>query len=163
MNRTAFSIVLIALIALSGCGERSSTKEIAKELPIAQSNNIDESKIVDLTYNFDETTVYWPTAYPFHWEKESWGYSKGGYWYTAGRYAASEHGGTHLDSPIHFGEGKSATDQISLARLVGPAIVIDISLACAKDADYRLTTDDITEWEKSNGRIPDESIVLVHT
>ncbi len=125
--------------------------------------HLDEAKVVDLTYNFDERAVYWPTAKPFQWEKESWGRSAGGYWYTAARYAASEHGGTHLDSPIHFGEGKSATDEISLSRLIGPAVVIDIRQACEKHADYRLTADDLSAWEKDHGQIPDGAIVLVHT
>lgn len=124
---------------------------------------IDEAKLVDLTYNFDEQTIYWPTAKPFQWEKEAWGKSAGGYWYTAARYGASEHGGTHLDAPIHFGEGKQTIDEIPLSHLVGPAIVIDITQACAKDADYRLTVDDILTWEKQHGRIPDEAILLVHT
>jgi len=124
---------------------------------------IDESKLVDLTYAFDEKTIYWPTAKPFEWQKEAWGKSAGGYWYTAGRYAASEHGGTHLDAPIHFGEGKQAADEIPVSRLVGPAIVIDISQACADNPDYRLTTEDIAKWEKQHNAIPNDSIVLVHT
>src|SRR5262249_16529166 len=123
----------------------------------------DESKIVDLTYSFEQNTVYWPTAKPFQWEKESWGKSAGGYWYTAARYAASEHGGTHLDAPIHFGEGKLSSDEIPVSRLVSTAIVIDISEAAAKNPDYRLTVDDITSWEKANGRIPDNSIALVRS
>jgi kynurenine formamidase len=129
----------------------------------AEPGRIDESKLVDLTYAFDDKTIYWPTAKPFEWQKESWGKSAGGYWYTAARYAASEHGGTHLDAPIHFGEGKQAADEIPVSRLVGPAIVIDISQACASKADYRLTTEDIAKWEKEHGVIPNDSIVLVRT
>ncbi len=159
MNKTSCGVLLFAIIAISGCQNSPSPKE----LTFAPSNSIDESKVIDLTYDFDKKTIYWPTAQPFLWQRESWGKSEGGYWYTAARYSASEHGGTHLDSPIHFGEGKMATNEIPLTRLVGPAIVIDIRRACEKNADYRLKVDDITAWEKSNGRIPDDSIVLVHT
>ncbi|MBK8316341.1 MAG: cyclase family protein [Acidobacteria bacterium] len=119
--------------------------------------------IVDLTYSFDEKTVYWPTAKPFLWEKEAWGKSAGGYWYTAARYSASEHGGTHLDAPLHFGEGKLAMDEIPVEHLVRPAIVVDIAKACEKDPDYRLSLNDLTDWEKANGKIPDNSILLIHT
>ncbi len=136
-----------------------SSSESAKP----ESAKIDETKLVDLTYPFDEKTIYWPTAKPFEWQKESWGKSAGGYWYTAGRYAASEHGGTHLDAPIHFGEGKQAADEIPITRLVGPAIVIDITQACAGNADYQLSAADITSWETTHGAIPGESIVLVRT
>ncbi len=121
------------------------------------------SKVIDLTYNFDASTIYWPTAKSFDWQKESWGISPGGYWYAAARYAASEHGGTHIDSPIHFGKDKATTDEIPLSRLIGPAAVIDISAACAQDSDYRLNVADITSWERRYGLIPDGAIVLVHT
>lgn len=136
-----------------------SSSESAKP----ESAKIDETKLVDLTYPFDEKTIYWPTAKGFEWQKESWGKSAGGYWYTAARYAASEHGGTHLDAPIHFGEGKQAADEIPITRLVGPAIVIDITQACASNADYQLSAADITSWEATHSTIPGESIVLVRT
>ncbi len=124
---------------------------------------IDTSKVVDLTYSFDQSTIYWPTAKSFDWQKESWGISPGGYWYTAARYAASEHGGTHLDSPIHFAENKATVDQIPLSQLIGAAVVIDIAPACARDPDYRLSVADIAAWEKQQGAIPDRAIVLVRT
>ena len=124
---------------------------------------IDESKLVDLTHPFDEKTIYWPTAKPFKWEKESWGRNAAGDWYTAGRYAASEHGGTHLDAPIHFAEGRQTADQIPVAKLVGPAVVIDVREAAAKDRDYLLSSADVLAWEARNGRIPDNAIVLVHS
>jgi kynurenine formamidase len=133
--------------------------EVAKPV----TTKIDEAKLVDLTYAFDDKAIYWPTAKPFEWQKESWGKSAGGYWYTAARYSASEHGGTHLDAPIHFGEGKQSADEIPLTRLVGPAIVIDIAQACASNADYQLSAADITAWETANGAIANESIVLVRT
>src|ERR1700741_578188 len=93
----------ITLASLAGCG--------AAPAPPADRGTIDESKIVDLTYSFDKNTIYWPTGQPFTWKREAWGRTASGYWYTAGRYAASEHGGTHLDAPIHFAEGKQAADE----------------------------------------------------
>jgi kynurenine formamidase len=129
----------------------------------AASSAIDESKLVDLTHAFDDRAIYWPTASPFTWEKESWGRNAQGDWYTAGRYSASEHGGTHLDAPIHFAEGKQTVDQIPIDKLVGPAIVIDVSAAVANDRDYRLSPSDIAAWEAKHGRIPVNSIVLVRT
>ena len=123
----------------------------------------DTSKLVDLTYPFDEKTIYWPTGKPFQWEKESWGTSPGGYWYALGRYAASEHGGTHLDAPIHFAKDYGPVNEIPLSHLVAPAVVVDITGACAKNADCRLSTADLTAWEMAHGRIPSGAIVLVRT
>jgi kynurenine formamidase len=123
----------------------------------------DESKVIDLTYSFDEQTIYWPTAKGFRWERDAWGKSTGGYWYASASYAASEHGGTHLDSPLHFAEGKHSTDEIPLSRLIGPAVVIDINRACARNPDYQLSAADLQSWERRHGRIPNEAIVLVYT
>ena len=124
---------------------------------------IDESKVIDLTYSFDEHTIYWPTAKPFEFHRESWGTSAGGYWYAAGRYSASEHGGTHLDSPIHFGKGQASTEQIPLSKLIAPAVVVDITKACAANHDYRLTAADLKKWEQTNGAIAAGSIAVVRT
>lgn len=151
-------LFLVAALFLVACQTPSSQTP-----PSAAPSVLDKTKLVDLTYTFDEKTIYWPTAKPFTWEKEAWGVSTGGFWYTAARYSASEHGGTHLDAPIHFGEGKQAADEIPLTKLVGPAVVINITEACTKSADYQLTVEDITNWEAQNGRIPDDSIVLIHT
>ena len=124
---------------------------------------IDEARVIDLTYSFDEATVYWPTAKPFRLERDAWGPSAGGYWYASATYSASEHGGTHLDSPIHFAQGKATTDQLALSRLIGPAVVIDVSRACARDRDYQLSVADIAAWEQAHGPIPEGAIVLVRT
>ena len=124
---------------------------------------IDETKLVDLTHAFDDKAIYWPTAKPFTWEKESWGRNAQGDWYTAGRYSASEHGGTHVDAPIHFGEGKQTIDRIPVDKFVGPAVVIDVSAAVAKDRDYSLAPSDIIAWEAKHGQVPAGSIVLVRT
>ena len=129
----------------------------------AATSSIDDSKIVDLTHPFDAKTIYWPTAKPFTWEKESWGLNAEGKWYTAARYAASEHGGTHLDAPIHFAEGGLTADQIPVSKLVGPAIVIDVRDAVTKIRDYALMPADVEGWEARHGRIPQGSIVLVQT
>src|SRR5260370_32826860 len=92
----------------------------------AFSQAIDRSKLIDLTYSYNAKTIYWPNAKGFHYEKDMWKTAPGGYWYAAGNYSAAEHGGTHLDSPIHFGKGKLTTDQLPVSRLGGPVVVIDL-------------------------------------
>lgn len=124
---------------------------------------IDESRLVDLSYPFDEHTIYWPTAKSFTLERVAYGPSAAGHWYAANNYCAAEHGGTHMDSPIHFAEGGWTTDQVPLARTIGPACVIDVTDKCQKDADYRLAVEDVRSWEKQHGRLPDGAIVLMRT
>jgi kynurenine formamidase len=129
----------------------------------AHTFDLEHSHLIDLTYTFDENTLYWPTADGFKWKKDAWGPSPGGYFYASASYGASEHGGTHLDSPLHFAEGHPGTDQIPVSSLIAPAFVIDIAAACAGNPDYLLTARDITRWETAHTRIPERSIVLIKT
>ena len=119
--------------------------------------------MVDLTHPFDQQTIYWPTARPFTLSPVAHGITPGGWWYAANDFCAAEHGGTHLDAPIHFAEGHWTADQIPLDRLVGPAVVVDIATKAARDADALLTRADVEAAERANGRIPDGAVVLVRT
>ncbi|HYK82047.1 MAG TPA: cyclase family protein [Gemmatimonadales bacterium] len=118
---------------------------------------------VDLTYDFDSATIYWPTARPFRLEVVSAQRTPRGYYYAANNFAAAEHGGTHLDAPIHFAAGKQTTDQIPITRLVGLACVVDVSHAVEGERDYRITVADLESWEAHHGRIPEDAIVLFRT
>ena len=113
------------------------------------------------TYDFSAETIYWPTGEPFKHTKEFEGVSNKGFYYSAYKYSASEHGGTHIDAPIHFAKEGNTLDQIPLEKLVGRGIVIDVSQKLNKD--YQITTSDITSWEKKNGKIKDDSILLLYT
>jgi kynurenine formamidase len=77
----------------------------------------------------------WPNASGFEWRPEHWGPREDGHWYAAGHYAASEHGGTHLDAPVHFSQGGHAVDEVPVSQLVAPAVVIDISKQCGENRD----------------------------
>lgn len=118
---------------------------------------------IDLTYAFNAQTIYWPTAQPFELEVVAEGMTPGGYYYTAYNFAAAEHGGTHLDAPIHFAEGKATTDEIPLNRLVGPAVVVDVAAQAARDADYLVSVADLERFEAFHGPIPAGAIVLLRT
>lgn len=130
----------------------------------AQTIDLSNARLVDLTHAFDSTTVYWPTSpSPFVLERLSFGLTPGGYFYAANAFSAPEHGGTHLDAPIHFGEARRTVDEIPLRQLIGPAVVIDVSRQAAANADYRLTTTDVEAFEARHGRIPAGAIVLLRT
>ena len=120
-------------------------------------------RIVDLTYAFDANSVYWPTAEQFKLETDFEGMTDKGYFYSAYRYSAAEHGGTHLDSPVHFAKGRNTVDQLPLEQLMGPAIVIDVTSQCATNPDYLVSVADFENWEKRNGKIPAGTIVLLRT
>lgn len=120
-------------------------------------------KILDLTYVFNKDTVYWPTAKGFTHEKVAWGKSEAGYWYTSANYSASEHGGTHLDAPIHFGENAWTSAQIPVDRFIGAVSVIDVSERCAANSDYQMSVEDLEAWETKNGPLSEGAIVFMRT
>ena len=91
------------------------------------------------------------------------GRTEAGYYYSTYNLALSEHGGTHLDAPVHFAEGRQGADKVPLDRLIGPAAVIDVTAAAEADADYRVARKDVLDWEAANGPLPEGAIVLVRT
>ena len=122
-----------------------------------------QGRVIDLSYPFGSDTVYWPTAEPFHLEKDFEGVTDKGFYYSAYKYSAAEHGGTHLDAPVHFARGRHSVDEIPLEQLMGPAIVLDVTTQCEKNPDYRVTTADFLSWERKHGRISRGAIVLLRT
>jgi len=120
-------------------------------------------RVVDLTYAFDANSVYWPTAEQFKLETDFEGMTDKGYFYSAYRYSAAEHGGTHLDSPVHFAKGRHTVDELPLEQLMGAGVVIDVTAQCASNPDYLVSVADFENWEKRNGRIPPGTIVLLRT
>ncbi|HEX8251986.1 MAG TPA: cyclase family protein [Thermoanaerobaculia bacterium] len=125
---------------------------------------LDDAQLVDLTYAFNERTLYWPNdPGTFRLEQRSHGHTEGGYFYSANTFSAPEHGGTHIDAPIHFAEGKRTVDQIPPRQLLAPAVVIDVAAQSNNDPDYRLTVADVEAWEAKHGRIGAGTIVLLRT
>jgi kynurenine formamidase len=123
-----------------------------------------DARIVDLTHTFGEDTVYWPTdTRGFRLEALAGGTTEGGWYYSANAFCTAEHGGTHIDAPIHFHEDGQAVDEVPLENLVGPGVVIDVTAETADDADYRLTHAAVERHEAAHGAIPQGAIVLLRT
>jgi kynurenine formamidase len=120
-------------------------------------------KWVDLSHDFSDQTIYWVTAEPFKRTTVAEGYTPGGYYYSAYNFSGAEHGGTHIDAPVHFAEGKRTVDQIPVGDLTGAAVRIDVSEKALANRDYLINAEDLQKWETANGRIPDGAIVLLQT
>jgi kynurenine formamidase len=89
----------------------------------AQKIEISPERIVDLTYDFDATTVYWPNAKSFDWQKEYRDMSPRGYCDAAGHYSASEHGG--MVHAVILGSGLYGLENVAHAdRLLPPGATI---------------------------------------
>jgi len=130
----------------------------------AATFDLARARFIDLSHAFDARTIYWPNSpTSFRLDTLSYGPTPGGWFYSSFSLSTPEHGGTHLDAPIHFSETGQTSDLVPLERLIAPAVVIDITQQAATDPDYRLSVDDVTAWESANGRIEDGSVVLLRT
>ncbi len=151
-RRIALGLTLCASVACAPTPIRSPALDLAR---------VD---LVDLTHPLSNKTLFWPTSpSAFELKPVSVGQTPGGWYYSAYTFSAPEHGGTHLDAPVHFAEAGLSTDKIPLAALIAPAVVIDVSAQAQADRDYRLTPRDIATFESASGRIPAGSIVLLRT
>ncbi|MGR9037108.1 MAG: cyclase family protein, partial [Gammaproteobacteria bacterium] len=109
-------------------------------------------------------TLYWPNNIKgFEHVTEAEGHTPLGYYYSSYSICTPEHGGTHLDAPIHFAENKLTVDRIPLSSLTGDAVMIDVSQKSLSDRDYQVKVEDVENWENENGRIPDNTIILFRT
>jgi kynurenine formamidase len=154
MLKTLTLMPIILCLVYGGC----STRQETAEQDILRTGNW-----IDLSHDFAFDTIYWPTAEPFKLTTVAAGKTDAGYYYSAYQFSASEHGGTHIDAPVHFAEGRNTVDQLSLDRLIGPAIKVDVSSKTKANRDYLVSVADFEEWETRNGKIPDDSIVLLQT
>ncbi|HRH41486.1 MAG TPA: cyclase family protein [Pyrinomonadaceae bacterium] len=148
MVRLLFFVTLISLFTIS-CAK--------------QTTNFNSGEWIDLSYDFSDKTIYWTEADGFKKETVAEGKTDKGYFYSAYKFSAPEHGGTHLDSPIHFAEGRKTVDQLPVSQLIAPAVKIDVSAKTAQNSDYLISVEDITGWEAQNGQIGENNIVLFQT
>lgn len=149
MNNKLLAVLFISLTMLS--------------MSCTQKNIFTEGKWIDLTHDFSEQTIYWPTSPTFEKQTVYKGDTEKGYYYSAYKFSTAEHGGTHIDAPIHFYKDRNTVDTIPVEQLIGPAVLIDVSGNALNDHDYQISVEDITKWEKAHGQIAEDSILLFNT
>jgi kynurenine formamidase len=129
---------------------------------VSMAQDLSRGTWIDLTHTFSADAIYWPTADEFEHEVVFEGETDKGYYYSAYNFAAAEHGGTHVDAPVHFAEGRSTVDQLPVDQLIGPVAVLDVADQCA-DRDYQVSVSDFERWEATHGPLPGGCIVLLNT
>ena len=148
--------LLLLLIVIAACNQPKENKTLQQILA--------DGKWVDLSYDFSEKTLYWPNnPTGFQLDTQFNGMTAAGFYYSSNAFFTPEHGGTHLDAPVHFAKGKWSSDEIPLQHLLGEAIVIDVSTKIGSNADYLISVADVEAWEKEHGTIPENAIVLFKT
>jgi kynurenine formamidase len=159
---SSFLLVSLALLVVVGC--TAPTADSGTQPQAAPALDLSQFEIVDLSHGYGADTLYWPTdTAGFQHNELAFGETEQGYFYSSYDFCTAEHGGTHLDAPIHFAEGGITLDQVPLSNLVAAAVVIDVSEQAAADPDYRVTAADIESFEQEHGAIAAGSAVLLRT
>lgn len=148
--KTMSPLLIIFLLILSGC---------------AETNNQDwrNGHWIDLTHEFSEETLFCPTSSTFHLDTVFAGETDAGFYYEAYEFCTAEHGGTHLDAPIHFAANRKTVEELELDQLTGYASVIDVSEMADQNRDHQIGVKEIEEWEQENGVLSAGTILLFHT
>jgi len=71
--------------------------------------------------------------------------------------------GTQLDPPAHWNPYFPAIDELPATYTIRPLVVIPIQDKAAKDPGYQMGLDDISDWEKRNGKIPEGAVVFIRS
>lgn len=119
-------------------------------------------EIVDLAWPINSNSAFWPgdNYRPFELHTIAT-LEKDGVLSKA--FSMPEHLGTHLDAPNHFEQNQPSVDQLASQQLFSPGVLVDVSAKAALDADYRVSVDDLREFEEVHGPIPSGSVVLAYT
>ena len=160
--RGSFVVVIAAAAGLSGLAAGQLEQPDAQQRPAA-TVDLAGDRLVDLSHAFNRRTIYWPTAQQFRLTKVADGETEGGWHYAANNFRAAEHGGTHLDAPIHFARDGNSADEIPLRKLAGAAVNVDVRAKANADRDYLVSVADLEAFEATHGRIAADTIVLLRT
>ena len=119
---------------------------------------------VDLTHTFNDSTIYWPND-PSNFKHivNFWQQTPKGFFYASCSFAAPEHGGTHIDAPIHFAKDHWTVDQIPIQSLTGEGIIVDVSENALKNKDYQISINDFLNYENKYGQLEENSIIIFKT
>src|SRR2546428_4547480 len=122
-------LLALAVAMLAGSAVAPAPPRAAGAAPAARGaaellSALGPEKIVDMSYPFDEKTIYWPTARPFQLTHDFTGRTEGGYFYASNSLCAREHGGTHPHAPSPISESGLTPAPIPPPAPLLPAVVI---------------------------------------
>ena len=150
------SLPLLVALGIAACASPPQQTTPAAAAPATR-------RYVDLSHDLSSQAIFWPTGETFRLDTAADGVTEKGYYYASNNYSGNEHGGTHIDAPVHFAQGRWTVDQIPLDRLIGNAVVLDVSAASAANPDYQVSVADFTAWEQAHGQLEPDLIVLIRT
>lgn len=154
-------------LSVSLVADHNLHAEQAKDLWQIYQTILRKAKYVDLTHTITPAIPVWkgfgpskfaPTVNPE--TGQAYDYGKDGFAATAYQLSTDQLG-TQLDPPAHWNPDFPSIDELPPTFAVRPLVVISIVDQVAKDPKYALQVQDILNWEKKHGTIPEGSVVFV--
>jgi kynurenine formamidase len=161
--RASFVVAAAVVAGLAGVAAGQLDEISAQGGQTGEAVDLADARLVDLSHPFNAKTIYWPTAQRFKLTEVADGQTEGGWHYSANNFEGAEHGGTHLDAPIHFSADGVTADKVPLRKVVGPAVTVDVRAKANADPDYLVAVSDLMAFEAANGKIARNTIVLLRT
>ncbi|KAK0044382.1 kynurenine formamidase [Biomphalaria pfeifferi] len=121
-----------------------------------------ESRLIDLSHKHGPDGIMSFQMPHYNWTELFKGDFQPGMYVKVGAYSTGEHGGTHMDVPAHFSPNGMSVDQIPLEMTIADGVMIDCAYEASRNRSYLMPTQKILDWESVNGRIPDNSAVIVN-
>ena len=161
--RVAVTTVGLATIALAAasCASSATSPSTSATAMASPEKSITYSHVVDLSHVISPSIPLWPGD-PHVVFKVVATMNKDGYYLR--KFTIGEHSATHMNAPNSFiaGNTQAITSYPPEQRVV-PAVVIDVRDKAATNPDYRLTKQDVLNWEAKNGQIAPGSFVILFT
>lgn len=172
MKKLVYFTVIVSIVSLS----LSCTAAEQSGLWQAYERYFVNAKYVDLTYPFEPDMPVWPGFGNAEFMPTKAGADLGSYASKGDVYTYEDHGfvatsynlttdqyGTQLDPPAHWAPEGATISDIPATYAIRPLVVIDIHEKVAENTGYHLTVQDIKDWEKEYGTIPEGSVVMVRS
>jgi kynurenine formamidase len=118
------------------------------------------AEVVDLTHTLRPDFPLFPVYDPIE-VAERFSVADDGFFVR--RWAYDEHCGTHVDAPAHFSADGATVDRLDPVDLVLQVAVVDVRAKVARDHDALVEPDDLLEWERLHGALPERCAVFALT
>jgi kynurenine formamidase len=158
---------IVALVAAAP--NAAEAKTTANGLWQVYDQTLRSARYIDLTHEITPGIPVWKGFGPGKFSAtvdpktgKPYTYAKDGFEATAYRLATDQFG-TQLDPPAHWAPEYPGIDELPATYAVRPLVVISIVSQVAEDPKYALQVSDIRAFEKTHGRIPAGSVVMVRS
>lgn len=147
LRTSCLSLLLLssACVATSGALEKLS---------------LGEAEMVDLTHPLSLQTPVVPESAPFK-VVELLTLEKDGQ--RVDRFSLADNTGTHVEAPARLLSSQATVDKLPTRQFIGPGVVVDVTTAVTQEPGYKVSKNDILQWEGDNGPVPPDAIVLIRT